>query len=519
METRLVYTLALAVIGLFAVGLAVGILRRKRHFGGARIFALLIACGAIYTFGYLAELWSGGSLSALLLCTRLEYLGISFIPPLWFLFCLDYTGTRVGRATRAIPLALGCLLLITVFTLRLHGLYYVAPFIDRGGPFPSLRFGRGPLYWAGQVYEWSFLLGGDLVLLRFAARAPRAFRGQILLVLSISALPLLVEALYLLGLFPLGLDPNPFGFTFGFGLAALSIFRFRLFDIAPIAREKVLESLEDGVLVLDTAGRLVDSNPAARQMLGMPELGEGQAFSDAASSFPELLSFAAQPPPGSAEFGIAGPGEEERRYRLRSFPIRSGDSDLGAAILLTDVSEAAALLSRLNELACTDEMTSLLNRRRFFEVGQREVDLARRAGRALSVCIADLDYFKAVNDSHGHAAGDAVLRAVAARFSGGLRSTDLLCRYGGEEFAFLFPDTEAEAAASVLERVRLAVSGSPVGWEGLAIAVTSSFGIWGGVPEEEEDLDFFLRRADLALYEAKAAGRNLVRIWEGKGEA
>jgi diguanylate cyclase (GGDEF)-like protein len=243
-------------------------------------------------------------------------------------------------------------------------------------------------------------------------------------------------------------------------------------------------------------------------------LGGGPLFSEAIASLPEFVSFMSEPPPASAEFPLPDPEGTPRRYRARSFPIGGGATALGKAILLTDISETAALLARLNELACVDGLTSLLNRRRFFEIARREVDLARRSGRPFSVCIADLDFFKSVNDTYGHAAGDAVLREVSRRFQGELRSTDVLCRYGGEEFALFFPDSGPELAAGAVERIRLRLAESPVAWEGAGISISASFGVSAGDMGAGDDdvLDLSLRQADLALYAAKEAGRNCVRI-------
>lgn len=174
MGARMIYTFLLLAVGLFAALLLAFILKKRGRFGGALVFCLLLAAGALYTFAYAAELWSGASLKGLLVCSRVEYLGISFIPSLWFLFCLDYTGTGRSRFRRALPLICGSLLFLAVCSMPLHNLYYVNPSIDRGGDFPFLRFERGPLYWAGQLYQWAYVVAGDLVLLRFLKSAPSA---------------------------------------------------------------------------------------------------------------------------------------------------------------------------------------------------------------------------------------------------------------------------------------------------------------------------------------------------------
>ena len=177
-------------------------------------------------------------------------------------------------------------------------------------------------------------------------------------------------------------------------------------------------------------------------------------------------------------------------------------------------------MRRLEELAATDGLTGILNRRRFFELAAREVELARRKGRTVAVVLADLDHFKAVNDGYGHAAGDAVLKGVADRFRSVLRATDLSCRYGGEEFAFLFPESDLAQGLKAAERLRAGVAAAPLSCSEGAIGVTLSLGVSAGRPGPDGllDLEGLLRAADEALYAAKKAGRNRVEP-SGPGEA
>lgn len=165
--------------------------------------------------------------------------------------------------------------------------------------------------------------------------------------------------------------------------------------------------------------------------------------------------------------------------------------------------------AKLNQLATQDPLTGVLNRRRFLELARVEMRRAKRHGRALSLFLLDLDRFKQVNDTHGHAAGDEVLCTVVARARAVLRDADQIARFGGEEFVVLLPETDEDAALAVAERLRRAIAGLPVDVEGLAVPVTASIGVaaWTAA---EPSLEHTLRRADAALYEAKQAGRNRV---------
>lgn len=165
----------------------------------------------------------------------------------------------------------------------------------------------------------------------------------------------------------------------------------------------------------------------------------------------------------------------------------------------------------LLDLARTDPLTGCWNRRAFMETGEVLRRVEGRAGKPLAVMLCDIDHFKAVNDTHGHPAGDAVIRDFAARCLATLRGQDVLGRYGGEEFVALLPDATEAQAASVAERIRAAVASGPVETPDTAIPITASFGV-AGVGEGDDSLHAAIERADQALYQAKAEGRNRVRV-------
>ena len=160
--------------------------------------------------------------------------------------------------------------------------------------------------------------------------------------------------------------------------------------------------------------------------------------------------------------------------------------------------------------ARTDQLTGLYNRRHFDEQLARIVSDSLAHGSPASLIVADVDHFKRVNDTYGHEAGDAVLKAVARVFLDCLRAEDVCARYGGEEIAILLPETSVERAQEVAERVRKAIAGKPVQHGDRTITVTASFGV-AGYPESTALRDALFPAADKALYEAKDGGRNRVR--------
>jgi len=162
----------------------------------------------------------------------------------------------------------------------------------------------------------------------------------------------------------------------------------------------------------------------------------------------------------------------------------------------------------LADLARSDSLTLLLNRRAFDEELDGMFARQQRFGERFALLVLDLDHFKQINDQHGHAAGDEVLRATARALTGQLRPFDRLFRIGGEEFAAILPGTDGAAAGQAAERLRQVVAAQPVSAGDSTIAVTVSIGVasvWTGA-----DADTLLKAADAALYRAKAAGRNQV---------
>jgi diguanylate cyclase (GGDEF)-like protein len=180
-----------------------------------------------------------------------------------------------------------------------------------------------------------------------------------------------------------------------------------------------------------------------------------------------------------------------------------------AAALLTVAVKNAQLFRKVRDLAVVEPLTGCVTRHHGLERLGAELRRAQRSHRPLSVVMLDLDHFKAINDQHGHLCGDQVLVGVGRILREMLRVSDERCRYGGEEFLLVLPDTTAEGASRVAENLRARFARTPVLCARGAVRFTASLGVAQAVPGET-DLNALLGRADAALYAAKAAGRNRV---------
>lgn len=164
---------------------------------------------------------------------------------------------------------------------------------------------------------------------------------------------------------------------------------------------------------------------------------------------------------------------------------------------------------RLSELASVDPLTGVCNARSYYAICDRWLLSARRTGAPSSVLFVDLDHFKRINDTLGHATGDTVLKTVASTLAQAIRRSDVVGRIGGEEFSIFLPDTSTDAAAILAEKLRAAIAGLAIIADGRQLSVTASIGIASAQAENEGMADI-QRRADQAMYQAKAAGRNRV---------
>ncbi len=189
--------------------------------------------------------------------------------------------------------------------------------------------------------------------------------------------------------------------------------------------------------------------------------------------------------------------------------LAAGNRDRLYQELLDARERLEALNGKLSEMAVTDELTQLVNRRELERRAALEFNRARRAGNCLSVVMVDLDCFKEVNDKFGHAEGDAVLREVGAVLATYARAVDVVARYGGEEFMLLLPDTDSEAAVKLTARIHelLHAINSRAG------TITASMGVSTYKGEQDIGLQDIIARADSALYHAKETGRNQTTLF------
>lgn len=242
-----------------------------------------------------------------------------------------------------------------------------------------------------------------------------------------------------------------------------------------------------------------DATPAAQETaakIALSEIDPPPGVEPDFTCFPMIIGGM---PVGVLGVAVKPPMTDEQRQILTT-----------AAALLAVSLKNAELFREVVESNVRDPLTGCVTRRHAMSVFQTELRRARRSQLPMSLIVFDLDHFKSVNDRYGHLAGDAVLGAVGGRMNSVLRGSDLKCRYGGEEFMILLPDTPTQGAHRVAETLRREIESYSVPWNDETLRVTASFGITAITPGEMDPLAA-IARADEALYRAKQDGRNCVR--------
>lgn len=484
---------------------------RYRATRGSQMFAVFMSSMTVYVLGYSLELASL-DLPTMLFWSKIGYLGIYSFPNLFLLFVLQYTGREKWITRRNILLLflIPSLLLIAKFTDDIFHLVYSSTWVDTTGLIPLLGFSRGPIYLFA-LYSSIPVSLGILLLWQKRQNTPPIYREQATLMAVSAITPLLVFIIYMSGYQPIPelkyLDLNAFMYTlWGIGVG-WAMFRYRLFKLAPIARDALIEHLNDGVFVFDDQARLVDANPVAMKILGWTRAPIGQYAGQVFSTWQDLRD-------GCQIDGMVDPVKIEVQhvaagksmfFDMNITALRDGmGRNIGRLIVIHDITERKQLEEKLRELSLVDELTGLSNRRGFYVLAAQFIQMAKRMDLKVAVIFADLDGMKMINDTFGHAEGDQALVDTANLLRSTSRASDILARLGGDEFVVLAIETEDNLADVILERLTCQLEKFNV-QENRIYPISVSFGMAHCFPEQPNALDELMKEADKAMYEQKQA--------------
>lgn len=511
-----VYILVVIIAGVLSSLLCLYAQFRLKDAPGAKPYILATLFSAIFTFSYAFELASP-TLERIKFWLHVEYLSMPFIPVFILLMCLEYVGHRLKQWMYYILFVVPIITIFMHGTNELHHLYYTSIQLNSDSPFPILKVERGPWFFVHSIFLFLCLMISVIALLMQLKKAKLfRFRMQAVLMVAGIIMPIIANYFYINGLSPYGIDLGPVSMSISFIFHGTALLSYQMFNVTPIARDTVFENMKDGVIVLNQNGIIVDYNNALLDAI--PILNShviGKSIVDVVGRNGQLAEIILLEKECDYELSQDG---EIAYYHIRFSTVKNKyNYDIGKIITFVNVTERVNLQERLKDLASIDGLTQVYNRNFFMEESERIIESLSINGGKVSVIMIDIDYFKNVNDTFGHEAGDMVLARIASLAKDSLRTNDIMGRYGGEEFIICMPDTSLMVAYELAQSIRMQITQTAMPFIDKEIRVTSSFGISSaltGNGDTSQTLQRLMREADQALYGAKRKGRNYVELYE-----
>ncbi|MCG2785486.1 MAG: diguanylate cyclase [Anaerolineae bacterium] len=529
-----IFAVILILNTIAAVVLGVMVLRRRNAPGGITASVMFFAL-SVWTLAY-AMITISNDMPTKIFWLRVENIGILSVPILWFTFTIEYTlkEKRFHLIWRILLWVIPLTSLIFLLSSNWFHLYYQALTPMEANGTGPLVITRGGWYPVQLVAAYGSLAAGFLLMLWTMFRLRDLYRRQLIFLLIGLVVPVLVNLFYQYGknLFPefyIPVDLTPISLTITAGFVSVGVFGLRMFDLVPIARNLVLESLPELVLVVDAYNRVLDANRTALAWFGKSS-GDviGKNLMDIFKLWPGLASRFLNTSELSEEIEI--PGNPPRTLEMLISPIfnKSGDIE-GKVIVARDISarktieneakranqalklqlaEIETLRIQLQEQAVRDSLTGLYNRRHMAYLLDQAVEKTQQRDAIFSVAAVALDDFERINEKFGHKCGDVVLLACANRLDKKVKSNEVLCRYGGAKFVVLLPGLDQDQAIQRAKEWQGAISEKTIEYEGETLPeITISVGV-STFPKGGIESEALLQAADRALYEAKSHGHN-----------
>jgi len=341
----------LAVGALISGALALYTWQNRRAIG-ATPFSIMMLILYEWEISYIFQL-AGTDLSIKLFWDKVMFLGVVSLPVAWLTFALEYTGRKTWiNARRLVMLSiLPAATIVIILTNELHQLFWTKLTLSPEGGFLLLNNVNGPWFWVHAIYSYTLIMLGLVLIVRALLRWPAQYRGQMIWILLATLTPFIANVITVFHIIPVLIDLTPFAFTVtGIGLA-FALFRHRLLDIAPIARDTVVDGMKDGMIILDANRRVVDINRAAQQMIGLSNAHPpiGKPLADLLWQWPELIERYRHVLEAEDEIRV-GEGENQRWYELNlSSLLDENKSLIGRVITGRDITDRKQAELQLQE--------------------------------------------------------------------------------------------------------------------------------------------------------------------------
>ncbi len=474
--------------------------------GIARVFSILCLSIAIYTIGYAFELLSTTQQKAEF-ALMVEFAGLVFIPPLWILAVYQFNYNK--KTTFIINIIIFAIPVITLFfalTNPYYHLYYQSYNIIYYHHYSMLRLHPSLFYYIFACFTIFSFLYGFIIFFRLWKNASFNIKTQVFWLLIASCFPMLAYLIHAINISPVPYDLT----TLGFGILAIcyfiAIFKYNFLELKEIHQEQVFNEIGEGIIIIDTKNRLINFNKAAQKMY--PWLSRTY-FGKSINDFDEGSKLCKNSDK-AFRLNIQRNGYE-KYFGCTVTPFFKKNNCEGKILIFQDITKNVLIEKKLKDLALRDELSGIFNKRKIIIEAKKEFYKYERYNHNLSVLMMDIDLFKRINDTYGHMAGDETIKVIATLCKNRLRKSDLIGRYGGEEFLIFLPETTLDAALVIAEDIRTLIAHTPIFFDDKIINVQVSIGVSSTSDHKEKiTLDELIYNADKSLYAAKEFGRNCV---------
>ena len=449
---------------------------------------------------------------------NVEQIGVFLLPVACVYFAVDYA--RYERLKKYLPLLLivpvaAIILIFTDSSTHIMRTGYIVSYSPLFGKALSVQ--QTSIGVAFVAYNYLLVFLALVILFIFSRQVTGKLRRQVLLVMFATGL------VFLLGFFKTafleGTRVNlPIVVTYLPGALILffNLYQNAFFRVSPIARDKVFDVIEMGIIVTDASGVIADVNPCALQIcaesFGIAENIPGKKLESVFFAFDNWVDLVRTKTAGELELHLNC--AKSKYIALRVYPLQAQNgSTIGSVTILRDITVLRMQEFALKAKAETDSLTGLLNRECLMTEFAAILNECEKTGAVVSVLMMDLDKFKTINDTHGHDAGDRVIQAFAGLLKDVLRSEDAVARLGGDEFAAVLPGASRKEAAAIAERILSTAKNRVVKLDReTSVALTLSIGICDSAAASTEEE--MLKLADRAMYMAKNDLGHRFVVWE-----
>lgn len=444
--------------------------------------------------------------------SKLSYIGIAPSAPILLIFSLVFTRQRSWITPRRMMVfwVVPILTILLAATNEYHRLIWSKIVLDTS--LNLLVYKHGPAFWIYTIYAYLCIAVADFFLIKEYRHAEDYYKYQLAAIIASTIFPFIGSIIYLFGFDPIpGLDTTIVSFAATGIILTAAITQSRFLDLIPVAHRILMQHMQDGVIVIDTSNRVVESNPSAAYLLDKLALPSGEDVFTTFKQWPALVSVLAEKPKLPAEIFLAGSFARYLDIRITAITNLLSNKNDGYLVVLRDITDrrraesaAEAKSHELERMSITDDLTGLNNRRQANKFLEYEFQFCERYGHPLSVALLDIDDFKLINDRFGHPAGDNALCSVADVLRNQTRVTDLAARMGGDEFLMVMLNTSLEIAWPVIERIRKTIQNELFTPNQTHISLSAGLTSWC----KGDTTEVALERVDRLLYQAKKQGKN-----------